>query len=297
MVQTKYFCLTIYELDKPFLDVARNIPNVVYCIAQQERGEQGERDHYQAYFCFERSKRLDSAIGLFHRYWPTCHVERRRGSHQEAKAYCRKENTRVAGPYELGDDSAIADVPGSSGGLKRLAEAAVEGKSDRALAELDMMTYCNHFQKLRALRQAILKPTFRDVHVTWIYGLPGAGKTQYVWESTGPDAFILAPVNGKVWFDGYNDEDTIIMDNLTANTIPWNYLMSILDKYPLRVEIKGGTVIARWTKIYVTSVAHPMELVPANLGAIQTDYRELRRRVHRLLHIDENHVVKEVNWD
>lgn len=56
----------------------------------------------------------------------------------------------------------------------------------------------------------------------------------------------------KVWFDGYDGEESILFDDFVGGP-PVTLMLQILDIYPLRVEVKGGTVQAKWVRVYITS--------------------------------------------
>ena len=69
-----------------------------YAIYQLERGDSGTT-HYQGYVQFKTHKTL---FGL-KKINPRCHWEQRNGSHQQAVDYCSKEDTRVEGPWTIGE--------------------------------------------------------------------------------------------------------------------------------------------------------------------------------------------------
>lgn len=142
-----------------------------------------------------------------------------------------------------------------------------------------------HYQKVRAVREALFRPKMREnIKVHWIYGDSGTGKTNKIWDLAGLDAYILTPQGGTtLWWDGYQNEDIIILDNLTKDCIQWMTLMSILDKYPLRQQVKGGMIIAKWTSVFCSSIAHPRDLLPTNhMGIVTVQEMEICRRVTTL---------------
>lgn len=73
--------------------------DVRYAIFQLERCDTTGRLHVQGYLEFKgpcRPPAAKRAIGN-----ESAHVEKRRGSRQEARDYARKEETRVCGPFEV----------------------------------------------------------------------------------------------------------------------------------------------------------------------------------------------------
>ena len=71
--------------------------DATYWVYQLERGEAGT-EHLQGLLVFGSVKSMDQVLAIV----PGGHVERMRGRFDQAKAYCTKEDTRVAGPWEGG---------------------------------------------------------------------------------------------------------------------------------------------------------------------------------------------------
>lgn len=85
----------------------------------------------------------------------------------------------------------------------------------------------------------------------WIYGMPGTGKTTHVWSNYGESLFIK-PINK--WWDGYNEEATILLDDWDVTHRMLCYHLKIWgDKWPFTGEIKGGSRRIRPKRIIVTS--------------------------------------------
>lgn len=105
------------------------VPDERYVVWQGEQGDAGN-DHLQIYIELTRTVRFTHITKV----WPGCHVEKRRGTREQARDYCRKEDSRTAGPYERGEwasggagtrnDLAEACALLKEGGIKRVAEEA-----------------------------------------------------------------------------------------------------------------------------------------------------------------------------
>lgn len=72
----------------------------------------------------------------------------------------------------------------------------------------------------------------------WYHGSTGSGKTRAALEEF-PDAWVSMP-NGK-WFDGYDAHKAAIIDDFRKGWCEYGVLLRLLDRYPLRVETKGGS--------------------------------------------------------
>lgn len=90
-----------------------------------------------------------------------------------------------------------------------------------------------------------------EIVIYW--GESGTGKTRLA-VSENPEAYLLTKPNGNgtIWFDGYDGQSTIIFDEFYG-WVQYDLLLRILDRYPLRLQIKGGFVECSATKFIFTS--------------------------------------------
>lgn len=84
-----------------------------------------------------------------------------------------------------------------------------------------------------------------------VWGRPGTGKSRYVWDMWGDDLYSLFSQK-PLWFDGYRGEKVLLIEEFEYDGISREMLLKLLDIYPLQVPVKGGSVWAQWTKIYIT---------------------------------------------
>lgn len=94
----------------------------------------------------------------------------------------------------------------------------------------------------------------RSVTVFW--GPTGTGKTRRAWELGGLDAYPKIP-NTKFW-DGYQGQKVVIIDEFRGD-VSMSNLLRWFDRYPVLVEIKGGSTILCAEVIYITSNLSPRE--------------------------------------
>ena len=107
MSRAKHWMFTINNPTEESDYLIRALP-YKYCIYSYEMGTSGTV-HIQGYVSFDKQMRL----GVITKLLPGAHFEVRRGSHQQAKNYCRKTEdvSHLDGPYEMGDDSDIPNGP------------------------------------------------------------------------------------------------------------------------------------------------------------------------------------------
>lgn len=138
-----------------------------------------------------------------------------------------------------------------AGMFKRLKE----GASDLELFE-EMPELAFKYQRgISAARAAVLpvRDPERAPVIEIYWGDSGTGKTRKA-VSDHPDAYIVTRPRekGALWWDGYNGQKTVIVDEFYG-WIQYDFILRLLDRYPLRVEVKGGTVNMSATHFIITS--------------------------------------------
>jgi len=83
----------------------------------------------------------------------------------------------------------------------------------------------------------------------WHYGESGTGKSRGVRERF-PDAFIKS---NDVWWDGYQGEETVIIEEMGPKQIGAHHLKIWSDHYPFKAAQKGSQLLIRPKRIIVTS--------------------------------------------
>lgn len=149
-----------------------------YITYQRERGDNGT-PHLQGFVVFRMPVRLGGAkrrLGS-NRY----HLEQRRGTVNEAIAYCHKEDTRVPDttPYERGVPPA---GPGRRSDLSVVAELVEANTPLRTIAHDFPAAFIRNHRGIERLRQLINPPGDRgSVETIYYWGVPGSGSALHVW--------------------------------------------------------------------------------------------------------------------
>ena len=151
------------------------------------------------------------------------------------------------------------------------------GKTFKDLIEDDDLapTAGRHMRLVQTLEKTFA-PTHRDWHsYTHVYyGPPGTGKTRrakYEAERKygAENVFWLPPPEaGKLWWDGYNGEPAVIIDEYYGSFMQQTLLQRICDRYPLRVPTKGSTTPLLAKEIWITSNFEPVAWYKKGLGPL-----------------------------
>jgi len=187
---------------------------------------------------------------------PRAHLEATKGSARDNYEYCTKVETRSPGtePYTRGD----IPSPGTRSDIEGLVAMAKDPtKRQRDLIDANGEVFLKHFKGFDRIRAVTALPRDFATDVYWFYGGTGTGKSRLALE-LAPDAYWKP--NDK-WFDGYDPyaHDDVIIDDFRASFAPFSFVLRLFDRYPMSVEIKGGTTNFRARRIFVTTSKHPSE--------------------------------------
>lgn len=249
--------------------------DVKYAIFQLEVGETGT-PHFQGYVEFTKPR----TMAWCQNHLLRGHYEKRRGTRAQAKDYASKEETRTEGPWEVGEWRA------ASQGRRTDIDSAASTLKERGLQAVVEEHLTEFIKFSRGFNEAAsrLAQRFRDQapKVYLLFGDPGCGKTRYVVDNhTESDLYIHEP--GSKWFDGYESHPVLLLDDFAGSSSGFrlDYTLRLLDRYSLRLPIKGSHVYLVAKKIYITTNIHPYQWFSWNEREIQ--YRALARRIHHVI--------------
>lgn len=180
---------------------------------------------------------------------PTIHLEVAR-AWAEAKKYSNKPETRVAGPWEYGEDMG----QGARSDIHALCGMVRAGKRDREIAEEHPALYMRLHKGVGALRSALARHCMRpNLRVALFWGATGTGKTWTATQSWGEEEIYSVFDVVTPWFDGYQGQRIVIFDEMGPGCMDVNKLKRFLDKYSVMVPMKGSSAILEAETIVLTS--------------------------------------------
>lgn len=273
---SRHFCWTLFAEDDVPLDSSKVLEAceedeaTTFVVFQEEECPDTQRRHFQGYIEFKHTVRYSKLKNLLGR---TVHCERRRGTQQQAIAYCSKDDTRVAGPFTWGTP---APGKGARQDLVAFRDDIRSGKRIRDLVE-DHPSLCAKYPKfIDMVRRSLPRSEFIKREVILCVGPPGCGKTRFAID-TYPDVFAT-PLGGGMWMDGYDRHDTVLLDDFMGrgSKLGLADLLRLLDGYPVQVPVKGGFTQWHPSRIIVTSNYPPTEWY--DWSRREPSYRALGRR-------------------
>lgn len=253
-----------------------------YIICGQEGREEGKTPHIQGYIMFENARSL---LSIRRSLCPQVHWEKAKGKPVQCIDYCKKEEVfKEWGTPPAGQ--------GFRTDIETIRQEIKDGRPELQIAEEHFsrwLIYRKSFQEYRAL---LAPPRQRnELHVVVLVGHSGVGKTRFVHQLTaehGEELWSSADPEFR-WFDGYNNHQWVLFDDFRGRC-PFEFLLRLLDRYPLRVPVKGSFVPWNPEYLFITSNLQPTEWYGSDI-----DCTPLLRRLHRIISISE--VESREEWD
>lgn len=262
--QVRHWCFTWYEDKWPIW----NADKINYMVYQTELCPETARYHVQGYIEFKRSMRINSIKKILGSN--TIHLEPRMGSRSEARNYCMKEESRVAGPWEFGE--------WKEGETKRDTLATViadiqEGKDWEDLVKQNPAAAIRYYKNMNFVWQTFnvkKRDGGTEVHNIYIFGDAGVGKTRFChWycnrHGLSPYTSYIRGTGGASWWQRYLGQECAIYDDFDGSIhMDVGDFKKICDRYPFTVPTKGGDVEYSAVCNFFTSNTYPIDWYPRN---------------------------------
>ncbi len=269
--RARSYCFTLFDaVEHPWEDIF-TADGIKYLIVGDEICPDTGRRHWQGYVEFTNGRSLASAKNVLQA--PAIHLESRRGTAQEASDYCTKDKRflkfgTISAQGKRTDIDDIRTVARETGSMRAICERAT---SYQAIKCGEM--FIRHLGPKRKT----------PPHVDWYCGPTGTDKTRTAIAEAGDQDYWMS--NGSLrWFDGYDGQLFVIFDDFRAeSSVPYQRVLKLLDRYPVRVEVKGSSVELLATRIIVTSTFSPDTVYDGKLP-LGESIDQLKRRIHNVRH-------------
>jgi len=248
------FCFTIYHEEPMEWDPAE----MNYLVYQREICPTTGTPHWQTYAEFHSKKRFDTMKNYLRahdmgdvRFVPT------KGTAEQNKVYCSKSKSAVEGTFK---EFGIARPPKCQG--KRTDIIRIMDMIDQPIENIlraipASMKYIGHMEKAKGYLEK-KTPTIRPIKVHYIHGKPGCGKSRAI-ATHLMEADYYTPLiqNNQIWFDGYSGEKIIWLDDVDLLKYDREFVLKLLDRYKLKLPIKGGSTYAKYEEVFLSSNRPP----------------------------------------
>lgn len=223
------------------------------------------------------------------------HFEIARGTSEENRNYVfkigkwinnEKVETNIKESHEEWGEMPI-ERQGERNDISDLYSMIKQGLTDYEIME-QCPQYMMSIDKIERARQVVMEEMFknewRDLHVTYIYGETGSGKTRSIMEKYGYDK-VFRVTDYDHPFDGYKGQGVLVFEEFRSN-IRIGDMLNYLDGYPVELRCRYANKVACFTEVFIVS----------NIS-LRNQYTDIRRNQNEtwdafLRRIHEVHIYK-----
>lgn len=289
--------MTDEEFEK-FLNKLYEDDFLTYAVFQREKGEKCGTIHFQFFVTFKSALRFTRVKEIL----PYgCHFKPMRSTKAKCRNYCSKGDTRVSGPYEIGEFYEERERTDYNMALRMLHSGFKLSEIWDNYPALEPM-YGSRFEKIYTrLHNEQCKCTCRNLEVVYIYGPERVGKTSYVFglQDDLSDIYQIALLN-EYWFTNYEYQKAIFIDEFTGQIKPITKMNKLLEPYPLMLNMKNGFVYAAFEKVFIISNYPLKDVYVAEQTEKKASYDAFCKRINKIIRFDEKgeiYIEKETIWE
>lgn len=278
--RTRGWCFTVFndfELCKLVIQSAD------YSIIGKEIAPTTGREHLQCYAYWHDKKSGGALIKALPKEFGRLFAAK--GSPKSNQKYCSKD----------GDFEEDGDLPqqGERNDIAEFRDAILDGMSEEELImeyPNMMARYDRFYQRCRnlVLKKVARKNIDTTPEVIVIIGDSGIGKSRTCYDNEKiEDIYPLETGDGSkdsVFWCGYNGEEVILIDDFHSD-LKLNYMLRLLDRYPMKLNIKGSHTYKCAKRIYITSNIEVNQWYP-NCASRHKD--ALKRRITKTIDLRPN---------
>lgn len=237
-LRARGWCFTINNYVTRDIENMKILDSIYRCYGLEVAPTTGTK-HMQCFAYYKNPVPRSRIIVYFPR---AANVQPIKGTPEQNIAYCSKEGQFT----EYGERPA----QGKRNDLIVLREAIVtQSAVDVATDHFsEFLRYGKMFDKYKQLRMT--DRNYKPI-IMWIYGPSGTGKTLFATKV----AKTFYVKDGTQWWDGYEQQDAIIIDDFDGKW-PFRDLLRLLDRYPYQGQVKGGYVKINSPYIIITCDRH-----------------------------------------
>jgi len=253
----KNWLFTLFDKDDfKYYIFDMDLTYVSYLVAQREICPRTLRPHVQGYLQLRVRKRLPYLKSLS----ATAHWQAADGTPEENWNSSSKERTRDPDHPEL-LEIGTRSFSGKRSDLDSVHDSLREGITRESFIDRHFSVNARYPRLYERYHAAGVEPrsALEETKCTLIYGPPGTGKSRLAHHkgSFSPNGFYVKSA-GK-WWDGYIGQRIVLFDDFGSNSMSFKDFKRTVDRYPLRVEVKGSDVELAATEFYITSNELPHE--------------------------------------
>jgi len=286
MATGKSWSFTCFDYDEKSIDALKLKASAVELLCfQEEKCPESGRLHLQGYVRFPSNKRLGAV-----KTWlgdNAAHLETAKGSPRQNLDYCSKDDS-ATGQYRFQHGDFDKSQQGKRTDLDHVIERIQAGESMESLNESnpkEIIKFGRGIQLSRSLFLSRQAPSTFPRTVIVLYGRSGSGKSLWARQFAQANGLTvysknLTKASDQQWFDGYDGESLLLLDDFTDAAVSFRELLIWTDVYKHRTQIKGAMLLGQWSHVVITSNICPNFWYPTYVGA---EREPLMRRLDHVM--------------
>lgn len=245
---------------------------ISYFIYGREKAPTTGTKHLQGYIEFSKQVSFNAIKSIHGKMY----FAPAKGNYSQNYNYCTKDGDYL--------ERGFAKKQGARTDIIKIKEMV-----NKNIPMIEILNECENFQQMKIAEKLYqykkIDIKTRNVpEVIYVYGKSGSGKTQYAHDICDKDSTWEYAENLE-WFDGYDQDNDVLLNDFRDNDCKYNLLLKLLDGYQRRVKIKGAFTIWNPKRIIFTSIIHPTNLYKG-VQEREDNIYQLLRRITKFIEMD-----------
>lgn len=268
--------------------------SISYWCMSDEIGEEGTY-HTHVYFVLSSATRFSTVKNKFN----GPHIEPVKGTSQQNRDYVfkegkwekdKKKETNLSDTHEEFGEMPF-DRQGYRSDLEDLYDMIKSGMTTYEILE-ENPSYMLNLDKIDRVRTIYLQSKYKstrrlDLEVTYVYGVPGTGKTRNIMDFFG-DENVFRITDYSHPFDNYQCQDVVVFEEFRSD-LKIQHMLNYLDVYPLELPSRYTNKIACYTKVFIVTNI-PLEAQYEGVQKYKDTWNAFLRRIHKVIHYTRSSV-------
>jgi hypothetical protein len=250
---SRNWCFTNYKLDFDYAPLIESGIAVYICYGN-EICPTTQRPHHQGFVIFPEAR---SSVDMVSKDFGNANCRACNGNLSQNADYCKKDDKWVEfGERPVGQ--------GKRTDLNALAARIHAGESVATIARENYEMYHQYGRTLNYVEDLAARDRERDFMTEgiWITGPTGSGKSRMALHGTTRETRYILPRDGG-WWDGYCGQETVVINEFRATTMPFEQLLQLADMWPEYVRRRGREPMPFMSKkLIITTVLTPEQCWP-----------------------------------
>lgn len=257
-VQSRGWMMTIPAANHTVEQVRSMLTTIApAAVFQQEKGGITGYEHFQCYVQLPSPRRWSTMKKMLaDSGFDDAHFERQWATGAACYRYCTKEDTRIDGPWVIGNIQ-MNDKQGQRSDIAKLKKMIMDGMSYNDVLLADETGNAGRYRAmLKDLQEArnakkLDSQGWRKIEVNYLSGASGVGKTRYIFDHYKSDEFYRITDYSNPW-DRYNGQKVVVFDEFSGQpTI--EEMLDWLDCYTTQLRARYNNRIGSYDEAWVIS--------------------------------------------